>query len=63
MGRPSHNEIRVRGHLEKTDRDEVRFAKAEMRNEGKYAKSIIELSTCMNECQYREDIAEIKPVK
>ena len=63
VGRPSHNQIRVRGHLEKTDWDEVRFSKAEMRNEGKYAKSIIELNTCMKEYQCREDIAEIKSVK
>lgn len=34
-----------------------------MRNEGKYAKSIIELNTCMKEYQCREGIAEIKSVK
>lgn len=53
----------ARGHLEKTDWDEGRFAKAEMRNEGKYAKSLIELNTCTKESQYREDIAEMKSVK
>lgn len=61
VGRPSHNQIRVRGHLEKRLK-EVRFSKAEMRNEGKY-KSIIELNTCMKEYQCREGIAEIKSVK